>query len=90
MSSALKRIQVSPIPVGPADSALGAVGEDALRSLLGTEADQIQASAAANDNPGQPPVVTMQPIPNPGEQPKKEDPKTLDDLFSQAQKSNQK
>jgi penicillin-binding protein 1A len=91
MTSALKRIQVSPIPVGPADSALGSVGEDQLRSLLGTEADQIQASAAANDNNnGEPPIVTMQPIPNPGDQPKKEDPKTLDDLFSQAQKSNQR
>ncbi len=90
MASALKRIQVSPIPVGPADSALGSVGEDALRSLLGTEADAIQASAAANDNNGQPPIVTMQPIPNPGDQPKKEDPKSLDDLFGQVQKNNQR
>lgn len=87
MSSALKRIQVSPIPVGPADSMLNPVAQDALDNLLGTQVGQVQASAAANDNEnGLPPVVTMKPIPNPEEKPKDE---SLDDVFSQAQKKSQ-
>jgi penicillin-binding protein 1A len=90
MTSALKRIQVSPIPEGAAASGeLTPVAEDALRDLLGTQADTVAASQAANDNgQGQepPPIVTMQPIPNPEE--KKKD-GALDDLFSEAQKKNQ-
>ncbi len=93
MASALKRIQVSPIPVGPADSSLGSVAEGALQDLLGTQAGQVQASqAAAPDTTttpaGQPPVVTMQPIPNPDDKPKKDD-GSIDDVFSQAQQKNQ-
>ena len=89
MTSALKRIQVSAIPEGPvASGELTPVAEDALRDLLGTQADTVAASQAANDN-GQngepPPIVTMQPIPNPEE--KKKD--SVDDLFSEAQKKNQ-
>ncbi|MFT4074688.1 MAG: PBP1A family penicillin-binding protein [Asticcacaulis sp.] len=90
MSSALKRIQASPIPEGPpASGELTPVAEDALRDLLGTQADAVAASQAANDNgqaQEQPPIVTMQPIPNPEE--KKKD-SSLDDLFSEAQKKNQ-
>ena len=88
MSSALKRIQVSPIPVGPADSTLGTVAEGALQDLLGTQAGQVQASQAATD--GQPPAVTMQPIPNPEDQEKdKKKDGSIDDVFSQAQQKNQ-
>ena len=97
MSSALKRIQVSAIPEGPPASSLSPVAEDALRDLLGTQADAIAASAAANDNPDpaatDPGLVTMQPIPNPETQPKpvapKKDDKSLDDIFSEAQESHQ-
>jgi penicillin-binding protein 1A len=90
MASALKRIQVSAIPEGPPPSELTPVAEDALRDLLGTQADAVAASQAANDNgQGQngepPPIVTMKPIPNPEE--KKDS--SLDDLFSEAQKKNQ-
>jgi penicillin-binding protein 1A len=86
MGSALRRIQVSPIPVGPADSQLGNVAQDALDALLGTQAGQVQSSQAANDN-GLPPVVTMKPIPNPEDQDKKD--ATLDDVFTRAQQGNQ-
>lgn len=86
MSSALKRIQVSPIPVGPADSSLGTVAEGALQDLLGSQAGQVQASQQAPEN-GVPAPVTMQPIPNPEEKPKKDN--SLDDVFSQAQQKNQ-
>ncbi len=91
MTSALKRIQVSAIPEGPPPSELTPVAEDALRDLLGTQADAVAASQSANDNgqtggQGLPPIVTMQPIPNPEE--KKKD-SALDDLFSEAQKKNQ-
>ncbi len=86
MSSALKRIQVSPIPVGPADSSLGTVAESALQDLLGTQAGQVQTSQSAPEN-GVPAPVTMQPIPNPEEKPKKDG--SLDDVFSQAQQKNQ-
>jgi len=94
MSSALRRIQVSPIPDGPpATQALSPVAESALQDLLGTQAGTYQASQAANDNTqppqnGEPPVVTMQPIPNPEDQPKKDNP-TADDVFSDAQRSHQ-
>lgn len=97
MTSALKRIQVSPIPDGPpAAGTLSPVAEDALRDLLGSQADAVAASQAANDNPqpaedGLPPVVTMKPIPNPDDKKpaaNKDDP-SLDDIFSQAQKKNQ-
>ncbi len=87
MTSALRRIQVSPIPVGPADSQLGTVAQDALDALLGTQAGQVQSSQAANDN-GLPPIVTMKPIPNPEEKAEKRDP-SLDDVFSRAQQGNQ-
>ncbi len=91
MTSALKRIQVSAIPEGPPPSALTPVAEDALRDLLGTQADAVAASQSANDNgqnggQGLPPIVTMKPIPNP--EVKKTD-SSLDDLFSEAQKKNQ-
>jgi penicillin-binding protein 1A len=86
MSSALKRIQVSPIPVGPADSSLGTVAESALQDLLGTQAGQVQTSQQAPEN-GVPAPVTMQPIPNPEDKPKKDN--SLDDVFSQAQQKNQ-
>jgi penicillin-binding protein 1A len=86
MSSALKRIQVSPIPVGPADTSLGTVAEGALQDLLGSQAGQVQASQAAPEN-GVPAPVTMQPIPNPEDKPKKDG--SLDDVFSQAQQKNQ-
>jgi penicillin-binding protein 1A len=91
MTSALKRIQVSAIPEGPPPSALTPVAEDALRDLLGTQADAVAASQSAADtgqNGGQglPPIVTMKPIPNPEE---KKKPDSLDDLFSEAQKKNQ-
>ncbi|MDI7775971.1 PBP1A family penicillin-binding protein [Asticcacaulis sp. EMRT-3] len=99
MTSALKRIQVSPIPDGPpATGTLNPVAEDALRDLLGSQADAVQASQAANDNTdenGLPPVVTMQPIPNPGDNssnktpPAKNADPSLDDIFSQAQKKAQ-
>ncbi|MEI9902741.1 MAG: PBP1A family penicillin-binding protein [Asticcacaulis sp.] len=94
MASALKRIQVSAIPEGPAGTPLSPVAEDALTELLGTQASAIQASQAVNDNPPTDPgMVTMQPIPNPEDQPKpeakKDDPKSLDDLFSEAQESHQ-
>lgn len=86
MTSALKRIQVSAIPEGPPPSELTPVAEDALRDLLGTQADAVAASQSANDNgEGPPPIVTMRPIPNPEE--KKKD--SVDDLFSEAQKKNQ-
>ncbi|MEI9903565.1 MAG: PBP1A family penicillin-binding protein [Asticcacaulis sp.] len=48
MTSALKRIQVSAIPEGPAGSPLSPVAEDALTELLGTQASAIAASQAAN------------------------------------------
>jgi len=88
MTSALKRIQVSAIPDGPPATEQGPVSESALRDLLGTQADAVAASQAANDSQPaeQPPIVTMQPIPNPEEKPKKD---SLDDLFSEAQKKNQ-
>ena len=86
MSSALKRIQVSPIPVGPTDSSLGTVAESALQDLLGSQAGQVQTSQQAPEN-GLPPTVTMQPIPNPEDKPKKDN--SLDDVFSQAQQKNQ-
>ena len=95
MTSALKRIQVSAIPDGPAGGTLTPVAEDALRDLLGTQADAVAASQVAPTTPvddnGLPPVVTMQPIPNPEEpkDKKKDDPDSLDDLFSQAQESHQ-
>lgn len=97
MTSALKRIQVSPIPDGPAASEpLNPVDENALRDLLGSQADAVAASQAANDNPqpgdpnGPPPVVTMQPIPNPEDKkPANKNDPSADDIFSQAQKKNQ-
>ncbi len=98
MSSALKRIQVQPIPDGPAATApLGTVADSALRDLLGTQADAVAASQSAPGEDGLPPIVTMQPIPNPegGDssvkpqaQKSQKDP-TLDDLFSSAQSSHQ-
>jgi penicillin-binding protein 1A len=90
MTSALKRIQVSPIPSGPAATNLGPAAEDALGNLLGSQAGTAQSAVApppANDNPS-PPIVTMQPIPNPEEKPKPED-KSLDELFSDAQRKSQ-
>ncbi|MDV6331555.1 PBP1A family penicillin-binding protein [Asticcacaulis sp. 201] len=90
MTSALKRIQVSAIPDGPpAEGPLTPVAEDALRGLLGTQADAVAASQAANDNGSgePPPIVTMKPIPNPEEKPAKS--QTADDLFSEAQKKSQ-
>ena len=96
MASALRRIQVSPIPAGPANaSTLSAPAEDALKDLLGSQANNPAASAAANAPAnGAPPTVTMSPIPNPEDQPandnKPEKPsKSLDDVFSQAQQSHQ-
>ena len=103
MSSALKRIQVSAIPDGPAATeTLTPVAEDALRDLLGSQASAVEASEAANDNTqsADPGMVTMQPIPNPDDQPKpadptkkddakKDDTKSLDDLFSEAQQQHQ-
>lgn len=92
MTSALKRIQVNAIPEGaPPSGTLTPVAESALQGLLGTQAGMVQASQAANDN-GQnggeaPPIVTMQPVPNPEEKPKKAD--AVDELFSEAQKKNQ-
>ncbi|HTN39724.1 MAG TPA: PBP1A family penicillin-binding protein [Asticcacaulis sp.] len=86
MTSALKRIQVSAIPEGPPPSELTPVAEDALRDLLGTQADAVAASQSATDTgQGPPPIVTMQPIPNPEE--KKRD--SVDDLFSEVQRKNQ-
>ncbi|MBW8880337.1 MAG: PBP1A family penicillin-binding protein [Asticcacaulis sp.] len=89
MASALKRIQVTPIPEGPPASALTPVAESALKDLLGSQAGNVSTSAPpVNDNA--PPIVTMDPIPNPEDQPKKDkDDKSLDDLFSDAQKKNQ-
>ncbi|ESQ86786.1 penicillin-binding protein 1A [Asticcacaulis sp. AC460] len=92
MSSALKRIQVTAIPAGPAPQTdFGQVAEDALKSLLGTQAGNVSTSVAppvANDNV--PPIVTMDPIPNPEEKPKKDKTdETLDEIFSEAQKQNQ-
>ena len=91
MTSALKRIQVSPIPAGPAASNLDTVAEDALKNLLGTQASNVQTSAPpANDNGnGPPPIVTMEPIPNPEEKARTQEEKSLDDLFSEAQRRNQ-
>ncbi len=64
------------------------MAEGALQDLLGTQAGQVQASQAAAD--GQPPAVTMQPIPNPEDQDKdKKKDGSLDDVFSQAQQKNQ-
>ena len=86
MTSALKRIQVSAIPEGPPPGELTPVAEDVLRDLLGTQADAVAASqSGADTGEGPPPIVTMQPIPNPEE--KKRD--SVDDLFSEAQKKNQ-
>ena len=88
MTSALKRIQVNAIPEGPpASGTLTPVAESALQDLLGTQAGMVQASQAANDNGEAPPIVTMQPIPNPEVKPKKPD--SVDELFSEAQKKNQ-
>ena len=102
MSSALHRIQVSPIPEGPTNaSALSAPAEDALKDLLGTQANNPAASAAANASGSAPaPNVTVQPGTSPAEaQPpandnksndnKPKDTKSLDDVFSQAQQSHQ-
>ena len=97
MSSALKRIQVSSIPEGPPGGELTPVAEDALRDLLGTQASAVEASqATANTSEAGdgelPPVVTMQPIPNPPDKDKdqkKDDSKSLDDLFSEAQQEHQ-
>jgi penicillin-binding protein 1A len=95
MSSALRRIQVSPIPEGPASATpLSAPAEEALKDLLGSQANNPAASTAANaSSSGVPPTVTMQPIPNPqapsnDNKPEKKD-KSLDDVFSQAQQSHQ-
>ena len=91
MTSALKRIQASPIPEGPpAASNLGTVAEGALRDLLGTQANNVSASAApANDN-ADPPIVTMEPIPNPEDKPRKDKgDASLDQIFSDAQKNSQ-
>ncbi len=88
MSSALKRIQVSAIPDGPpATGALGDVAEGALRDLLGSQADAVQASQAANDNTD-PQGPVGQPVPITEDKPKK-DQKSLDDIFSQAQEKHQ-
>jgi len=96
MSSALRRIQVSPIPAGPAASAspLGAPAEDALKDLLGSQANNPNASSAANaPNAAPAPNVTVQPNANPDEPqpPANDNPdkKSLDDVFSQAQQSHQ-
>ncbi len=93
MASALRRIQVSPIPAGPASAGvLSAPTEDALKDLLGSQANNPAAQAAASSTSGGPPPnVTMQPVPNPGEQPAANDnhSKSLDDVFSQAQQSHQ-
>lgn len=88
MTSALKRIQVSPIPDGPASSNLDAPAQGALDALLGTRAGEATASSAAAPTPtpdGLPPHVTMQPIPNPAERPA-ENNRSLDDIFSEAQR----
>ncbi len=97
MSSALRRIQVSPIPAGPANApTLGAPAEDALKDLLGTQANNPNAAAAANaSNAAPPPNVTVQPgaAPEDPQQPANDnapDKKSLDDVFSQAQQSHQK
>lgn len=91
MTSALKRIQVSPIPAGPAASDLGTVAEDALKSLLGTQAGSAATTTSTAPVTGTgepPPIVTMEPIPNPEDKKAQED-KSLDDLFSEAQQKNQ-
>lgn len=93
MVSALKRIQVTPIPAGPPNTSLGTVAEDALKDLLGTQANTVAPTTdiPANDNGnGEPPIVTMEPIPNPEEKPKKDKADgALDDIFSEAQKKSQ-
>jgi penicillin-binding protein 1A len=97
MSSALHRIQVSPIPAGPANaSALSAPAQDALKDLLGSQANNPAASAAANaSGSAPPPNITVQPGANPETPPPANDntpdkgSKSLDDVFSQAQQSHQ-
>jgi len=92
MASALRRIQVSPIPEGPpAGSALSAPAEEALKDLLGSQAGNPAASGGSSSS-GVPAPVTMQPIPNPQDQPANDNKpakKSLDDVFSQAQQSHQ-
>jgi penicillin-binding protein 1A len=98
MASALRRIQVSPIPAGPANApSLSAPAEDALKDLLGTQANNPNAAAGvAPTAPGTAPApnVTVQPgtspeyAPAPANEPKP-DKKSLDDVFSQAQQSHQ-
>ncbi|WKL58168.1 PBP1A family penicillin-binding protein [Asticcacaulis sp. ZE23SCel15] len=78
MASALTRIKTSAIPTGPVsemDEAASAAVDELLNS-----------SPAANDNVV-PPVVTMEPIPNPEDQ--QPAPTDADDIFSEAQRRNQ-
>lgn len=86
MGSALKRVKVSAIPSGPEYT--GEVvpfksfveGYDASMAAM-------SADAAAQPSDGSvPPVVTMQPIPNPEDKPAKE--KTLDDVFAEAERGH--
>ncbi|MDC7676917.1 transglycosylase domain-containing protein [Asticcacaulis machinosus] len=79
MASALTRIKTSAIPTGPVsemDEAASAAVDELLNS-----------SPAANDN-AVPPMVTMEPIPNPEDQPQPA-PANADDIFSEAQRRNQ-
>ncbi|GGZ22980.1 transglycosylase domain-containing protein [Asticcacaulis endophyticus] len=78
MASALTRIKTSAIPTGPVsemDEAASAAVDELLNS-----------SPAANDN-AVPPMVTMEPIPNPEDQ--QPAPTDADDIFSEAQRRNQ-
>ena len=78
MASALTRIKTSAIPTGPVsemDEAASAAVDELLNS-----------SPAANDN-AVPPMVTMEPIPNPEDQ--QPAPTNADDIFSEAQRRNQ-
>ncbi|OYW78895.1 MAG: hypothetical protein B7Z26_09000 [Asticcacaulis sp. 32-58-5] len=80
MASALTRIKVSAIPTGPV-SEMGLDASAAVDELLNSS----PAAEPANDN-GLPPMVTMEPIPNP-EEPSQ--PETANDIFSEAQRRNQ-
>lgn len=75
MTKALTRIKVSPIPAGPAN-ALTQQDEGAVSDLLGGN-----SSAAAN-----PPNIIVEPV-TPEET--KEPPKSLDDIFSDAERQGQ-
>lgn len=88
MASALPRIEASPIPAGPSSvPALSAPAEDALKDLLGTQADNPEAPA----EPG-PPADESEPDPEAPDAPadtRPETDKTVNDLLSSPQNGPQ-